>query len=134
MRSKRRSAKHDTAMLDVGRSRQSFRERISKHEVSTKSNEAKNTTKDQFPDEISADINVARIFSTHWIFRHSNAGQIILVDASRLQLRHKDITQDFPQIQDLLTTLASHHILCFGCRQGHRILTTRFPFDVKVCL
>ena len=45
MRSKRRSAKHDAAMLDVGRSRQDFRESISKHEVSTKSNEAKNTTK-----------------------------------------------------------------------------------------
>ena len=57
MRSKWRSAKHDASMLDVGRSRQIFRESISKHEMSTKSNEAKNTTKDQFPDEISADIN-----------------------------------------------------------------------------
>ena len=94
MRPKRRSAKHDAVMLDVGRSRQSFRESISKHEVSMKSNESKNTTKDQFPDEISADINVVRIFATHWIFRHGNAGQIILVDASRLQLRHKEITQD----------------------------------------
>ena len=63
MRSKRRSAKHDASMLDVGRSRQAFRESISKHEVSTKGNEAKNTTKDQFPDEISADINVAQIFA-----------------------------------------------------------------------
>ena len=96
MRSKRHSAKHDAAMLDVGRSRQAFRGSISKHEVSTKGNEAKNTTKDQIPVDISADINVARIFATHWIFRHSNADQIILTDSSRLQLRHKEITQDFP--------------------------------------
>ena len=130
MRPKRHSAKHNAEMLDVGRSRQAFRQSISKHELSTKSNEAKNTTKDQFPDEISAacaDINVARIFATYWIFRHSKAGQIILVDASGLHLIHKEITQDFPQIPDFLTTLASQHIFCSRCRQRHRILTTRFP-------
>jgi len=36
------------------------------------------TSLDKFAHEISADVNVMRKFSAHWIFTHGNTGQIIL--------------------------------------------------------
>jgi hypothetical protein len=46
-------------MLNVGGARQSFRQSVGKHKVSSKGHKAKNTTKDEFSYKIAPDINMA---------------------------------------------------------------------------
>jgi hypothetical protein len=58
MRAKWSGAKHNFAVLDVGGARQALCQSISNHKVSAKSDESKNTLKDQFTNEITTDIDM----------------------------------------------------------------------------
>ena len=61
-RRKRDRAKHDKAMLDVGRRRQALGESIRNHKVRAKRNETKNLEAHKLPHKITTDINVAGEF------------------------------------------------------------------------
>ena len=58
MRAKWSGAKHNFTVLDVCGARQALCQRVSNHKVSAKSDESKNTLKNQFTYEITTDIDV----------------------------------------------------------------------------
>ena len=73
------------------------------------------TSFDQFAHEITANVDVAREFSAHWIFTHSNTCQIVLINFSCLLLLVTKILDGFTKIESLLTSLAGGDKFGFRC-------------------
>ena len=94
--------------------------------ASVRRDEVDKSSLDEFTHEMTADVNVTRKFSAHWIFTHGNTGQIILIDFRSILLRITNIFEGFRKIESLLPGLAGGDEFGFGGRQRNFVLTATF--------
>ena len=121
------TAKHDIAMLDVGRRRQTLGKSVRNHKVGAKRNETKSFVAHKLPYKITTNVNVAGEFTSNGIFRHGHAGEIVFINVGGCKLRNGKIAEDFAEVNNLLTTLRGSDKFGFRSRQGNRILAARLP-------
>ena len=103
------TAKHDIAMLDVGRRRQAqdLRKSVRNHKVGAKRNETKSFVAHKLPYKITTDINVSGEFASNRIFRHGHAGKMVFINVGGRKLS----AEDFAEVDNLLTKLRSSYNL-----------------------
>jgi hypothetical protein len=97
--------------------------------MSTERHKFEDASSYHIANEVTADINVTRELSTNWIFGHGHTREIVFIDVSRGNLSVSEITKDLAHVKHLLSALTSRNIFGFRCREGHAILTARFPRD-----
>ena len=97
-----------------GGRRQTLGEGVGDRFLRAQGDEFDKTSFDQFAHEITANVDVAREFSAHWIFTHSNSCQIVLINFSWVT----KILEGFKKIESILTSLAGGDKFGFRCGQS----------------